>query len=141
MNAWLSESPLDPVGVQRVVSATDRGAVVLFIGTTRDHFEGRQVVELSYEAYAPMAIAEMEAICAQVALRWPGSQCAVAHRIGVVPAGEASVVIAVASPHRAEAYEASRFAIDTLKATVPIWKKEHYTDGSVWKANAPGNTP
>ena len=83
-----------------------------------------------------MAKTQMSVICDTIASRWPGSRVAMIHRIGVVDVGEASVVIAVSAPHRDEAYAASRFAIDTLKASVPIWKKEVYADGSVWKANA-----
>jgi len=135
LSARLTENAIDPLACLREVESTGSGASLLFVGTTRDHFEGRAVQELAYEAYPEMAVREMEAIISEIALRWPGSRCVIVHRLGVVPAGEASVAIAVSTPHRAEAYEASRFAIDTLKKTVPIWKKEIYADGSAWKAN------
>ena len=93
-------------------------------------------MRLEYEAYPGMAEAEMSKIGEEVCQKWPGSRVAMAHRIGVVPIGEASVVIVTSAPHRDEAYAASRFAIDALKMAVPIWKKEVYQDGSVWKNNA-----
>jgi molybdopterin synthase catalytic subunit len=94
------------------------------------------VERLEYEAYGGMAEREMAQIGSRIADRWPGVRVAMVHRLGVVAVGEASVVIAVSAPHRGEAYAASRFAIDELKAHVPVWKKEVYADGSVWKANA-----
>ena len=113
------------------------GGIATFIGTTRDHFEGRRVLRLEYEAYQPMAEREMHAICQRMRDRWPLRHVAIAHRIGVVPIGESSVEIAVSSAHRREALEAVQFAIDDLKAHVPIWKKEIYEgDAAAWKENA-----
>jgi len=132
----LHADPLDTAAITGSITRSTCGAELVFIGVTRDTFEGRQVTRLEYEAYAPLAIAEMDRIEAEVAERWPGAVCAMVHRTGVVPCGEASVVIAVGAPHRDAAYEASRFAIEALKARVPIWKKEVYADGSAWKANA-----
>ena len=132
----LTDKPIDTDALQAAVSNPKAGATLIFHGVTRDNFEGREVVELAYEAYAPMAVAEMERIGSEIRTRWPGARAAIAHRTGTVPVGEASVVIAVSTPHRAECYEASRFAIDSLKDRVPIWKKEIYRDGSAWKANA-----
>lgn len=132
----LSTDPLDVDAITDAVRGPGRGAILVFHGTTRDTFEGRGVVRLEYEAYAGMATAEMTRIRDTIRQRWPGSDAAMVHRLGLVPVGEASIVIAVASPHRAACYEASRFAIDTLKERVPIWKKEIYADGSAWKANA-----
>ena len=132
----LTESVIDVGAVREAVSRDEAGAVLVFEGGTRNHHDGRAVVRLEYEAYASMAKTQMSVICDTIASRWPGSRVAMIHRIGVVDVGEASVVIAVSAPHRDEAYAASRFAIDTLKASVPIWKKEVYADGSVWKANA-----
>ena len=132
----LTEAVIDVGVVREAVSREEAGAVLVFEGVTRNHHDGRAVVRLEYEAYASMAKTQMSVICDTIASRWPGSRVAMIHRIGVVDVGEASVVIAVSAPHRDEAYAASRFAIDTLKASVPIWKKEVYADGSVWKANA-----
>ena len=131
----LTDSAID---VQRVSSAVRRpeaGAVITFEGVTRNHHDGKGVIHLEYEAYSGMAEAEMAAIGAQVQVQWPGARVAMVHRVGVVGVGEASVVIAVSAPHRDEAYAASRYAIDELKSKVPVWKKEVYADGSVWKAN------
>ena len=128
--------PIDPEALRRHVAAPSCGAVVLFLGDTRDHFDGRLVQSLEYEAYAEMAIPVMKEIGGEIQARWPGARVAMIHRLGAVPIGETSVVIAVATPHRDAAYKASRYAIDELKQRVPIWKKEIYDDGSAWKANA-----
>jgi len=133
----LTSDVIDPSAVRAAVTHSGAGAVLVFHGNTRDYFEDREVTQLSYEAYAPMAIAEMKAIARDVADRWPGARCAMVHRLGIVPPAETSIVIAVSTAHRGDAYAASRFAIDELKTRVPIWKKEIYSDGSVWKANAP----
>ena len=118
------------------VSTNAAGASSIFVGTTRDTFEGKRVARLEYEAYVPMAEKELKRLCGKVRERWNVERIAVVHRTGVVPLGEASVVIAVSSAHRKEALEAVHFAIDDLKATVPIWKKEVYTDGTnSWKEN------
>ncbi len=125
----------DAIDVAAVLAAvTDPGAggIALFIGTTRDENDGRRVVRLEYEAYQDMAIREMTAIGTEMRQRWPLLGVAMAHRIGVVPIAEASVAIAVSSPHRDEAFAACRHGIDRLKALVPIWKKEYYADGSRW---------
>jgi molybdopterin synthase catalytic subunit len=131
------DGPIDVAAVQAAVASPAAGAVLLFLGVGREDFDGRRVVGLAYEAYAGMATAEMERIAAEIAARWPGARVAMVHRTGPVAIGEASVVIAVSTPHRAEGYEASRYAIEALKARVPIWKKEIYADGSAWKANTP----
>lgn len=126
---------IDIKSVQLAVHSVKRGAVISFLGCTRDSHDGRGVVRLEYEAYEPMAILEMKQIRQEIIEKWPETEVAMVHRLGVVPQGEVSVAIAVASPHRDSAYLASRFAIDTLKQRVPIWKKEIYTDGSIWKDN------
>ena len=120
------------------VRRDEAGAVIVFEGVTRNHHDGRGVVHLEYEAYGGMAEAEMARILNAAREQWPDVQIAMAHRVGVVGVGDASVVIAVSAPHRDTAYAASRFSIDSLKASVPIWKKEVYADGSVWKANSEG---
>jgi len=133
-------SPIDVSTVRDAVSRPGAGAVLVFEGVARDNFDGRPVLGLDYEAYAEMAVPQMEAIAAELAARWPGARVAMVHRTGALEIGEASVVIAVSAPHRVEAYEASRFAIDALKARVPVWKKERYADGAAWKANAESPT-
>ena len=124
-----------PIGVAELIAHVRRdgdGAVASFIGTTRATSGGRPVLHLEYEAYAPMAERELEKIEAMSIERFDISRVAIVHRIGRVEIGEASVAIAVAAPHRAAAMDACRFIIDTLKATVPIWKREHFADGAVW---------
>ncbi|MCG6920664.1 MAG: molybdenum cofactor biosynthesis protein MoaE [Acidobacteria bacterium] len=108
------------------------GALCLFMGVVRNENRGRRVERLEYEAYEDMALPLMEEIVAETRERYPVSEVRLVHRLGRLEIGEASVAVGVASPHRAEAFAACRFAIDTLKAKVPIWKKEHYTDGSEW---------
>jgi molybdopterin synthase catalytic subunit len=111
------------------------GAIATFEGTTRDHFDGRRVVELRYEAYSAMARRRLEAILRGARAAHALRRLAVAHKLGVVPAGEASVFVAASATHRADAMEACRYVIDEIKASVPIWKKEVYDDGEVGKEN------
>jgi molybdopterin synthase catalytic subunit len=132
----LTTDPIVSAEVANAVSNPEAGAVIVFEGVTRNHHDGKAVERLEYEAYGGMAEREMAQIGSRIADRWPGVRVAMVHRLGVVAVGEASVVIAVSAAHRGEAYAASRFAIDELKAHVPVWKKEVYADGSVWKANA-----
>lgn len=108
------------------------GAVTTFLGTTRATNRGRNVLRLEYEAYAEMAAKEFEQIAREAAKRWEITRVAIVHRVGVVPLGEASVVIAVSAPHRRESIEACHFCIDSLKLVAPIWKKEHFEGGEVW---------
>lgn len=114
------------------VGDPDAGAIVAFVGTTRATNRGRSVLRLEYEAYAEMAVSEFEKIGEQARSRWELTKVAIVHRVGVVPLGEASVVIAVSAPHRREAIEACHFCIDRLKLVAPIWKKEHFEGGEVW---------
>ncbi|XP_021556320.1 molybdopterin synthase catalytic subunit [Neomonachus schauinslandi] len=112
------------------------GAVSLFVGTTRNNFEGKKVISLEYEAYLPMAETEIRKICSDIRQKWPVKHIAVFHRLGLVPVSEASIIIAVSSAHRAASLQAVSYAIDTLKAKVPIWKKEKYEESSSsWKRN------
>jgi molybdopterin synthase catalytic subunit len=130
-----------PIGVAAVtakVASAAAGAMCTFIGMTRDHNDGRRVFRLEYEAYGEMALAEMRKIGKTACERWPIEKIAITHRIGVVPIGEASVVIAVSSGHRTAAFEACHFAIDRLKKVVPIWKKEYYEGGEVWIGSQTG---
>ena len=124
--------PLDAVEVTAVASDPGCGAVVTFIGTVRDNNTGRQVRYLEYEAFEPLAIKAFERIAEEAAERWPDVRLAIHHRTGRVEIGEASVVIAVASPHRADAFAVSRYAIERLKQIAPIWKHEHFDGGEVW---------
>ena len=133
----LTPDPIDVSAVRDAIADPRFGAILVFEGVARDSFDGRPVVELAYEAYEAMAVPELERIGAEIATRWPGARTAIVHRTGVVPVEEPTVVIAVGTPHRAACYEASRYALEALKARVPIWKKEVYSDGSAWKANAP----
>lgn len=127
----LTSDPLDPqMAVDSVMTDAD-GAYVLFVGVVRDHARGRRVRGLEYEAYRPMAERQMRHLVDAVRARW-GLACAILHRFGYLAVGEASVVICIASSHRAEAFDACRWVIDTLKRDVPIWKKEYATDGTYW---------
>jgi molybdopterin synthase catalytic subunit len=128
----LSDLPLDVGAVVRRVTGPDAGGVVTFVGTVRDHARGRSIRHLEYEAYPGMAEREMEGIAEEAARQWPGARVAMAHRTGRLDVGEIAVVVAAAAPHRAEAFAAARYAIDTLKARVPIWKKEVAEDGEYW---------
>ena len=129
---------IDAAAVTAAVADPATGATVTFVGTTRDHNDGRCVTRLEYEAYPEMAIAEMRRIGETAQQRWPIARIAIVHRIGVVPIGEASVVIAVSAGHRRAAFEACHFAIDRLKEIVPIWKKEHFEGGEIWIGSQTG---
>ena len=133
----LSERPLDAEEVAARVAGPGKGGVVSFVGAVRDRARGRSIRHLEYEAYPPMALAEMERICDRAESRWSGTSVAIAHRVGHLEIGDVAVVVVAAAPHRAEAFEACRFAIDTLKETVPIWKKEIATDGAYWVDDHP----
>jgi len=131
----------EPIVLDEVLASVadpKAGAVVVFIGMTRDNNEGRDVQRLEYEAYAGMAERELAKIADEARGRWGVARIAVAHRTGVVPLGMASVVIAVSSAHRGDAFAAARFAIDRLKAVVPIWKKEFFSGGAVWIGDQAG---
>ncbi|XP_013088905.1 molybdopterin synthase catalytic subunit 1-like [Biomphalaria glabrata] len=119
-----------------LVSTESCGAISLFVGTTRDYFEGKRVLYLEYEAYDSMAKKKMLEVCQAIREKWDVQNIAIIHRIGVVPVKEASIVIAISSAHRKESLEAVQFAIDTVKAVVPVWKKETYEDNTYsWKQN------
>jgi len=128
----LSDTPLSLERVAAEVSSDDAGAIATFVGTTRAHSRGREVIRLEYEAYEGMAEAEMERIAGELQKRHDVIDVAIHHRVGPVEIGETSVVIAVSAPHRAAAFDACREAIDTLKRTVPLWKKELYVGGEEW---------
>jgi molybdopterin synthase catalytic subunit len=142
LRAALVDGPIDVARVTAAVAAPGRGAVVLFLGTVRDRHAGRPVAKLTYSAYRTMARERLAAIVADLEAAHPDLRAAIVHRLGEVPVGEASVAIAVASPHRAAAYEASRAALERLKAEVPIWKREHYEGGdAAWREEEPLSAP
>jgi molybdopterin synthase catalytic subunit len=127
----LTREPLDLAALGGTSPAD--GALCLFVGVVRNENGGRAVTHLEYEAYEEMALPLLEQIEAETRQRWPVTEVRLLHRLGRLEIGEASVAVAVASPHRAEAFAACRYAIDTLKAKVPIWKKEFYADGAEWR--------
>ena len=129
----ITREPIDKLGLERRLLTGAAGAVVTFDGVVRDHNRGRRVVSLQYEAYEPMAVKEMRRLGAEVRERWPEvERIGVIHRFGELKISESSVVIVVTSAHRRVAFEACHHAIDRLKQTVPIWKKEVFADGEVW---------
>jgi len=123
---------VDVAILEAAVADPAAGAICTFVGTTRENNVGRKVLRLEYEAYEAMALSEIRKLADEAGRRWEITRVAITHRIGVVEIGETSVAIAVSAPHRAEAFEACRFAIDRLKEIVPIWKKEHFEGGEVW---------
>ena len=138
--AWcaLTDTALDVDALSAWVGRPDCGATVVFTGTVRDHAPGLVgVTHLDYEAYEQQAVPRMQALADEVLARWPAvGRVALHHRVGEVPVGAAAVVVAVATAHRAEAFEAAHWAIDALKSTVPIWKKEHHAGGESWGTEA-----
>jgi MoaE-MoaD fusion protein len=128
----ITRDPIDVAALERAVADPAAGAIVTFTGTTRRDNAGRRVIKLEYEAYEPMALSEMRKLAREAGGRWNIVRIAVRHRIGLANIGETSVAIAVSAAHRAEAFEACRFAIDRLKEIVPIWKKEYFEGGEVW---------
>jgi molybdopterin synthase catalytic subunit len=125
----LTESPIDVTPLMAAAQQPAAGAVVLFLGISRQFTGGRETVELSYEAYHEMAQNELEKLETEARRRWEITSCAIVHRLGVVPISEASVAVVVSSPHRAAAFEAGRWLIDSLKERAPIWKQERWASG------------
>jgi molybdopterin synthase catalytic subunit len=130
-------APLDVAACVNWVMAPESGGIDVFIGTVRNATNGKEVVRLEFEAYEKMAKKEMEKIAQQTIQQWPVNKILIHHRTGSLAIGEIPVIIAVAAAHRAAAFDACRYAIDTLKETVPIWKKEIFHDGEVWVAAHP----
>ena len=133
----LETNPLVPQIAIDYVTNEAAGGIAVFIGTVRNQTKNKNVLKLDFEAYKPMAISEMRKIAERAAEKWPIQKIAIHHRIGSLAIKEVAVVIAVSTPHRKAAFEACEFAIDTLKETVPIWKKEFFEDGEVWVAAHP----
>ena len=134
------DHPIDPAATLRALAGPSDGAVALFLGIVRDHHEGRRVVRLEYQAYPEMALQVMRRIAAEARSRFGASSVALIHRVGTLNVGEVSVAVAVASPHRGEAFAACRHAMERLKHEVPIWKKEHGEGGESW-AQGPRPAP
>ncbi len=128
----ITTEPLSADTYQRRVVSPECGAVALFVGVVREFTDDKRTVYLHYEAYEAMAAEEMRRVADDMKQRWPQARIALGHRVGELGIGEASVIVAVATPHRGEAFEAARFGIDTLKERVPIWKKEIWDDGESW---------
>ena len=126
----LTDGPIDTSSLLNRVQHREAGAVVLFLGTTRELTAGKQTVALDYEAYCEMAERQLADLEAEARRRWPVIECCITHRLGRVPPTEASVAIAVSTPHRSDAFAAAQWLIDALKRDVPIWKREQWSDGS-----------
>ena len=137
MTTCLTDRPLDPAALLAEVQSHGCGAAVLFLGTVRSSPGDGDVVGIEYSAYDTMAEAEFGRILTEASERWPAARVALRHRLGRVLVGEASIAIAVAAPHRAEAYEASRYIIEATKKRVPVWKKEHLAAGARWVGGEP----
>ena len=128
----ITSEEIDVSAVINSVIHPEAGAVNTFIGTVREFTKGKQTVSLQYEAYAYMAEKQLKGIGDEISEKWPGVKTSIVHRIGMLAISDIAVVIAVASPHRAESYEASRYAIERIKQIVPIWKKEYWVNGEEW---------
>ena len=132
----ITSGPLDAAVTAAAVETARCGAVTVFVGLVRDHNAGRRVIWLEYECYEPLAIKSFERIASEAEEHWPDVRLAIAHRVGSLGIGEASIAIAAASPHRAEAFAACRYAIERVKQIAPIWKREHFEGGDVWVEGA-----
>jgi len=133
----ITHEPIDTPIVLAAIKSAEDGAAIVFEGVVRNHSRGRRTLFLEYEAYEPMALTHMETLTSQALAKFQIRDVAIVHRLGHLDIGETSVLIVVTSAHRAAAFEASRWLIDTLKKTVPIWKKEHFEDGAVWADGEP----
>jgi molybdopterin synthase catalytic subunit len=136
-HAAIVRTPIDPQGVLDKIKQPEDGAAAVFEGVVRNNTRGRKTLYLDYEAYEEMALKQMEELAAQALGQFRVRDVAIVHRLGRLEIGETSVLIAVASAHRGAAFDACRWLIDTLKRTVPIWKKEHFVDGAVWADGEP----
>ncbi|GBD12191.1 Molybdopterin synthase catalytic subunit [bacterium HR24] len=132
MHIEVTAEPLDPQRAVELVRRDDAGAVVVFLGVVRDHNLGRRVLYLEYDAYPEMARRVMRELAEEAMGRWPIVDVAVLHRIGHLEVGETSLLVAVSSPHRAEAFDAAHWLVDRLKERAPIWKKEVFEGGEEW---------
>ncbi|PYX36170.1 MAG: molybdenum cofactor biosynthesis protein MoaE [Acidobacteria bacterium] len=137
MRATIVREPIDTQPVLARIKQPEDGAAIVFEGVVRNNARGRQTLYLDYEAYEPMALQQMAQLAAQALEQYKVRDVAIVHRLGRLEIGETSVLIVVASAHRGAGYDASRWLIDTLKRTVPIWKKEYFVDGAVWADGEP----
>ena len=137
INIFISDAPLDVETCREQVNHPGAGGQVIFVGTVRNQTKGKSVVRLEFESYEPMAIKEMQKIADTIQERWQALKIALHHRVGILDIEDIAVIIAVSTPHRDKAFAACQYAIDTLKETVPIWKKEIFEDGEVWVAAHP----
>ena len=135
--AVMVREPIDTLRVLAQIKRPEDGAAIVFEGVVRNSTRGRQTLYLDYEAYEEMALKQMEDLAAEALTQFKIREVAMVHRLGRLQIGETSVLIVVASAHRAPAYEASRWLIDTLKRKVPIWKKEYFVDGAIWADGEP----
>jgi molybdopterin synthase catalytic subunit len=132
----ITETPLDLSRLVGLVADPGAGAVATFTGSTRNSFQGKTVLYLEYEAYRPLAERTLRELGTEIALRWPTiTGVAIAHRVGRLEVGEPSVMVVVSAPHRREALDACAHGIERLKQTLPVWKKEVFEDGEVWREN------
>jgi len=131
----ITRDKIDVDAVTQSAYANTSGAVVTFLGTVRQDRDGKKLVTLEYDAYPEMALKKMEQVCDEIHERWPADSISIVHRFGPMKVGEVSVAIAVSCPHRQQAFETCKYAIDRIKEIVPIWKKEVFGDGSEWVEN------
>ena len=137
VNIQIKGTSLNVQTCTNFVASESAGGTAVFIGTVRNTTKGKAVVRLEFEAYEPMAISEMKKIAEYAKEKWAAEKICIHHRVGVLNIGEIPVIIAVSTPHRKAAFDACQYCIDTLKKTVPIWKKEIFKDGEVWVAAHP----
>jgi len=138
VRAWLTDGTIDVAGLLADVAADGNGGTVVFLGTVRRSAEDGDIEAIEYSAYREMAEPELGRIVGEALAQWPGARIVLQHRLGVVPTGEASLVIAASAPHRADAYAASRFVIEATKRRAPIWKKERFASGATrWVEGRP----
>ncbi len=135
MNFEITSEPIDLAQMMEKVTSRNAGAVTLFVGTVRELTSNKKTLYLIYEAYETMAVKKLAEIGDEVQQRWPDAKIAISHRVGKLAITDVAVVIAVSTPHRNDAYEANRYAIERIKEIVPIWKKEHWEDGEAWIGN------
>lgn len=129
---WITDNPIEINEVINKIIRREAGAINTFIGTVREFTKGKRTLYLNYQAYIPMAEKKLAQIGDEIKMKWPDAETAIAHRVGELNISDIAVVIAVSTPHRADSYDASRYAIERIKEIVPIWKKEHWEDGEFW---------
>lgn len=129
---WITDQPIEINDVVEKVVRPEAGAINTFIGTVREFTKGKRTLYLEYQAYAAMAEKKLEKIGQEISEKWGDAKTAIAHRTGRLDISDIAVVIAVSTPHRKDSFEASRYAIERIKEIVPIWKKEHWEDGTLW---------